>query len=288
VKAIHWWVVGILLVIQASAGAWGQEPKRGRDPIAFRLYGGYLIVVEGEIGDKKGLKFGLDTGITHTTIDRRIANALTASEKGLQGGKVVNFDRVIKAEWTELTDLTFGPIEVRNLSVMIGDLRYLETTGTHVDAMIGLDVLSRRNFSIDYEHRKLSWGPSEPAPNELAMNQEGQCWTIDMTVGGRTLRAVVDTGAPGVVFYEDRLVNRGIDFHVGNEIVGVSAGGHIRSRMAVLPRLQVGRRDLDRTVVLTRSPGVDSLPGIAGFWGPSSLRAKTVQLDFERKTLSWQ
>ena len=45
--------------------------------IPFQLEGGFLIEVEGRIGQLEGLKFILDTGATHSVIDRRIADRLS-------------------------------------------------------------------------------------------------------------------------------------------------------------------------------------------------------------------
>src|SRR5690349_24484754 len=104
----------------------------------FKLYAGYLIVVEGRIGAMGKLKFVLDTGATHSVIDRKLASKISVVRRS---GKVLNFDKTIPAEWVEVPEVQFGPIEAAPFSMMVSDLRYFQSFATHVDAVIGLDLL---------------------------------------------------------------------------------------------------------------------------------------------------
>jgi len=48
----------------------------------FELVAGFLVVVDGQIGDLNGLKFILDTGATYSLIDRKVADSCSdAREK---------------------------------------------------------------------------------------------------------------------------------------------------------------------------------------------------------------
>ena len=42
----------------------------------FELVAGFLVVVDGQIGNLNGLKFILDTGATHSLIDQKVADRL--------------------------------------------------------------------------------------------------------------------------------------------------------------------------------------------------------------------
>jgi hypothetical protein len=48
------------------------------------------VVVDGQIGNLKGLRFILDTGATHSLIDRKVADRLRVEAAR---GKVMNFDK---------------------------------------------------------------------------------------------------------------------------------------------------------------------------------------------------
>ena len=82
------------------------------DAIPFQLDGGFLILVDGRIGSLAPLKFVLDTGTTHTVISRKIADRLIVPRHQGQG-RVLNFDREVKLEWTRLPELQLGPVVAR-------------------------------------------------------------------------------------------------------------------------------------------------------------------------------
>ena len=51
-----------------------------------------------------------------------------------------------------------------NFPVIVQDLSFAEKAlGIRVDAMIGFDVLGQSPFTIDYESRKLVFGPVDPS-----------------------------------------------------------------------------------------------------------------------------
>src|SRR5215475_293338 len=76
--------------------------ERRNDAIPFQLAHDYLILVEGRIGPLTPLKFILDTGTTHTTVDKTIAGKLSLRSKK---GSVLNFDKYVKVEWTSLPEV---------------------------------------------------------------------------------------------------------------------------------------------------------------------------------------
>jgi hypothetical protein len=150
-----------------------------------------------------------------------------------------------------------------------------------------MDLLRAQNFSIDYRQKQLIFGESDIGPNQVIMNSDPLCLSVEMTVADRPVRVIVDTGVQSVVLYKDRLLRHGISYKAGIETMGVSLGGHVRSKQATMPRLRVGTFDIDRKVFLTESPGEKFLPGIEGFLGPTVLKARRVHFNFEKNTLSW-
>jgi hypothetical protein len=69
---------------------------------------------------------------------------------------------------------------------------------------------------------------------------------------------------------------------------GMSLGGPLENRMAIMPRLRLGGQDLDREVVLISAPGAKRLSGVSGYLGLASLNAKQVAFDFETNQLLWR
>ena len=175
-----------------------------RGELPFKLYGGFLIMLEGQIGDHGKLKFVLDTGVTHSVIDRRLADRISGPRR--QSGKVLSFDKAISAEWVEVPEIDFGPVHVSNFSMMIGDLKYFQSFATQVDAVIGLDLLRLSSFSIDYETHRVTFGPVTSSSG-VPMDIGDFCLTVQLIVGESKIRLLVDTGAQALVFYEDRVAD---------------------------------------------------------------------------------
>jgi predicted aspartyl protease len=250
----------------------------------FKLYAGYLIVVEGRIGAMGKLKFVLDTGATHSVIDRKLASKIAVVRRS---GKVLNFDKTIPAEWVEVPEVQFGPIEAAPFSMMVSDLRYFQSFATHVDAVIGLDLLRLSSFSIDYDAHKVFFGPID-TPGGVPMSSDPICLSVQLLVGDSKLQLLVDSGAQALVLFEDKILDRVPQLRIEGELEGVSMGGFLHAKKAVLPRARLGTTTLDGTVFLVKAPSGNALSGIDGYLGTAALKAHRIDFNFETKTLVWK
>jgi predicted aspartyl protease len=257
--------------------------SNSRSEIPFKLYAGYLIVVEGRIGDRSKLRLVLDTGVTHSVIDRRLAGGLSIARRS---GKVLNFDKTVPADWVEVPDIQFGPIDVAQFSMMIGDLRYFQSFATNVDAVIGLDLLRLSSFSIDYDAHKVFFGPLDTTSG-VPMSSGPICLSVQLQVGDSEVRLLVDTGAQALVLYEEQVLKRIPQLRIIGEIDGSSMGGSVHAKRAILPRARLGTTDLDRTVFLVKAPPGNLLPDIDGYLGTAALKARWIYFNFESNTLAW-
>jgi predicted aspartyl protease len=260
------------------------DPTKSRSGIPFKLYGDYLIVIEGRIGNLGKLRFVVDTGVTHSVIDRKLAGRMGVTRRS---GKVVNFDKTVPAEWAEVSEVQFGPINVAHFSMMVGDLRYFESFATKVDTVIGLDLLRLSSFSIDYDVRQIFFGPVNRASG-VPMNSDPLCLNVQLAVEDGWLRLVVDTGAQALVLYESRVLGRIGQFSVVGETDGSSLGGHVHAKRATLARARLGTTDLDKSVFLVKAPPENVLPGIDGYLGTDTLKARRIDFNFETNTLAWK
>jgi len=277
-------------VLFASAG-WAANPQGqgeatvGRGEFPFKLFGGYLIVMEGRIGDHSKLKFTLDTGVTHSVIDNKLVDRIPAPRRRL--GKVLSFDKTINADWVEVPEIEFGPIHVTNFSMMIGDLRYFQSFATHVDAVIGLDLLRLSSFSIDYDTHRVKFGPVN-TDSGVPMDVDGVCITVELMLGDSKARLMVDTGAQALVLYEDRVAGRLQQLKMEPETAGISLGGWVLSKRGFISSARLGRTKLDGTVFLVKAPPGSVLPGIDGYLGAAAWKARRIDFDFTTKTLAWK
>ncbi len=177
-------------------------PLRSNDTIAevpFELYQRHLVVTKGSIGRLNGLSLLIDTGSIPSMVDARIARKLH-----LNAGPsmLIAFGQQIPIQSATLEGFRIGSLHSGPVPTGIGDLSYLE--GVHIDAIVGLDVLARTSFSIDYQNHVLGFSPAgrenSVAPLELA-------WpflTVRMTIAGQQVRLLVDTGSSDLVLFKER------------------------------------------------------------------------------------
>jgi predicted aspartyl protease len=255
----------------------------GADGIPFKMVHGFLIVFQGRIGSHAGLNFVLDTGATHTTVNRKLTQKMRVALHPIQ---VFDFDRSVRMDSGVFPDVQFGPIHVTDVSLLIGDLSRLSDFANNADAIIGSDLLSLSNFSIDYDAQKLFFSPvqspdSPAKPHPVAM-------IIELQVQDGLLDFLVDTGIEGVVLFEDRLRSRIPQLHTDGKTEGFTIGRKLRAKQTILPGVRLGTRILDLRALLVEGPHGNALPGIDGYWGTALFRARRINFDFARSSLSWQ
>jgi predicted aspartyl protease len=290
VKTLSRFCIVLLAVVSFANLNWAANPEaqsrivENRTVLPFKLYGGYLIVVQGRVGEFGKLKFLLDTGVTHSVLDRKLADKIGPSR---HSGQVLNFDKNVRAEWVKVPDIELGPIHVSDLSVTVGDLRYFQSFATQVDAVIGLDLLRLSSFSIDYDAHKVFFGPVDTASG-VPMSSDAVCLSIQVLAGDTPIQLVVDTGAQGLVLYEDRVISRVPQLRIGGETAGTSMGGWVLSKRAFIPNARLGTTDLGGTVFLVKTPTSKVLSGIDGYLGTAALKARRINFNFETNTLAWK
>jgi hypothetical protein len=116
--------------------------------IPAKLYHGYLMVVQGTIGDLGKRNFAIDTGAFPSVIDRSVAKKLhlVSNREEL---RVV--DRNLNSEAASVPSVEIGSLRASGVRMVVEDLTSIsENFRVHLDAIIGLDVLAARNFRIDY------------------------------------------------------------------------------------------------------------------------------------------
>ena len=250
----------------------------------FRLSSGYLIEVEGRIGDQDKLKFVLDTGATITIIDHRIADKLKLDRHPAES---FNFDRKLNWDSAVLPDLQFGPVHANDIPVFIGRLKEYSEFVKNADAVIGMDLLRFSNFSVDLGTRKISFHRSMQKTPVVAGDPLLQCPMLEVQVQGHPVRLIVDTGLAGVLFYEERLRKKVPGLRTSGHLVDATIGTRVRAKQATIPDVILGKANRDLSVLLVASPDPEMLPGIDGIIGITALQAHHVSFDFAGKTLTW-
>jgi predicted aspartyl protease len=253
--------------------------------LPFQLLAGYLIQVEGHIGTQKHLKFVLDTGASISIIDSRVADKLSLK---LQPTETFSFDRRLSWQQATFPEIGFGPTRATQVVMLVGHLADYSDFGRNVDAIIGIDLLKLSNFSIDFNASRIIFHSFNHTPSVASPDPLRNCLFLEMRVHDRPIRLVVDTGFPGILLFEERLVTAVPDLDVGDKHLNVILGGRLRAKETTLRGVFIGSVRRDAAVLLAKAPASDVLPGVVGVIGTSPLRSHKVNFDFIKRTISWE
>jgi len=259
-------------------------PIRSAETIAdvpVELYQQHLVVTKGSVGRLSGLNLLIDTGTIPSMVDGRIARQLHLQA---ESSILVAFGRQVPIQSAVVDGFRIGSLTSGPVPVGVGDLSYLE--GVRIDAIVGLDVLARTNFSIDYQVRVLKFAPgareNAVAPLEIV-------WpfvTATMTIAGEPVRLLVDTGSSDLVLFKSRLPATLSRAPWRGDKTVQYASGAARLRRLELQQVGFGMDVWDKLTgwAIDRVPH-GYPPGIDGVLGVASLGCQRVRFDFDRGEL---
>jgi hypothetical protein len=261
-------------------------PLRSAEPLVevpFELYQRHLIVAKGSIGRLNGLSLLIDTGTIPSMVDRRIARTLHLQA---ESSMLVAFGQQVPVQSALVDGFRIGSLRSGQVPVGVGDLSYLQ--GVRIDAIVGLDVLARTNFSIDYQRRVLTFAPGgrehAAAPLEIV-------WpfvTVRMTIAGEQVRLLVDTGSSDLVLFKTRMpaALSGAPWR-GDKTVQYASGA-ARLRRLELRVAGLGTHTWDKQPAWVLDQFPDGYPpAIDGVLGVLALGCRRVRFDFDRNELGW-
>jgi predicted aspartyl protease len=251
--------------------------------VPFDLVQQHLIVAKGSIAGLRGLNLLIDTGTIPSVLDQRIAGRLRLRS---EPSEFVAFGHTVRASSTSVTGLRIGVFEPGEVPAAIGDLSYL--ADCRVDAIVGLDVLARASFGIDYAARTLSFKPAE---RESAMAPMQVTWpflTVRLSVSGHLMQLLVDTGSRDLVLFKSRMAASLLPLPWKGDKQVQHASGTARLLRFDLPQVTLGNQHWDRLPGFVLEAATRGYPaGIDGVLGVRALGGTRVRFDFERGELGW-
>jgi predicted aspartyl protease len=260
--------------------AWAQD--QGPTWIPIKLKDRYLVVAKGSIGPLNDLTFLLDTGSSRTLIDPHIAKDLH-----LEGAHhtLTVFDHEVENKLVVLPDLQLGAIRAQAPSVIVTDLSGIDSLGVHADAVLGMDILRLRTFSIDYNSQRIWFGDNEPMTSSVPV-EEGQPYLImKARINDYPVRLMVDTGCDDVALYANR-VPKGLNETNFTESQALTLVGKARTQIG-FGNLAVATSPARKVKMKIISTGRNDM-GFDGIVGVRALRASQIRFNFGEMTVSWK
>jgi hypothetical protein len=251
----------------------------------IRLYWGYLVIVEGSIGNVQKLHFLVDSGAYPSVVDQKIAHDLGLAE---QPARVNLANKSVPTGLVILPSLLLGPVRAESLPVLTEDLSFLrKALGYKVDAIVGLDVLRKSSFTINYRTKEMLLGPVERLTFSAPFDTDVPIVTIRAKFQKKPLRLVVDTGSADVMLFESRMPDS-----TGLQTLGTqktaNVSGTLQLRKVWIPEVYLGQEIIGTqiaSVVDDQKDVGDNFDGVLGMRGPQFSK---IAFDFERRRFSWE
>ena len=266
----------------------GKEPRSQAHALAnlpFRLQWGYLVIVEGSIGNLGKLNFLVDTGAYPSIIDQKIAHALGLAERP---GRVTLTNKSVETRFVVLPSLLLGPIRVESLPAQAQDLSlFQKALGQRVDAVVGLDILGKSSFSVNYRTKELLFGSIGTFTFSTPFVTDTPLVTVQMEFQTRGLRLVIDTGTPDLMLFQSRMPDSYGFQTLATENV-MDPGGALQRRKVRIPEMYLGKTQIGSQIAFVvddRKDEGDNFDGVLGVRGPQFWK---IAFDFEHRRFCWE
>ena len=249
--------------------------------VPFELHQQHLIVTKGSVGHLKDLNLLIDTGTIPSVVSRSVARKLRLKTVR---SMLVAFGQRVPIESAVVEGFRIDPLSSGPVPAGVGDLSYLQ--GVRIDAIVGLDVLVRTSFTIDYRAHVLELAPAETTDSAIPLEVTWPFVTVRLVTAGHQLRLLVDTGSRDLVLFTARAtaVLSNAPWR-GNKTVQY-ASGTARLRRVDLRQVSLGEHWWDTLPAwaLDRAPH-GYPPGIDGVLGVMALGCQRVRFAFDRAEL---
>ena len=240
------------------------------------LISGNRVVIRGTIAGSRELTMLVDTGAKCTVIDPRMAQRLKLIFLP-RTVEYVAFGKQARAPLAVVRDLRVGPITT-SLACVVGAIPI-----GGVDMILGLNVLAKHNFEIDFQQRKMIFDPPESLPEPVPFEPGIMLPVIKVRVHSQVIRMLVDTGAAiSCAFREGPALWLNLNEHLRTSAL-VHMGGRSQYRDVSLKTLGIGSkewRNLKAMVISNPKPASwDAVLGIG------SLGLRRIHFDFQQRFL---
>jgi predicted aspartyl protease len=260
-----------------------------RVEVSFQLIDGWAIVLDGTLGGLHHQKMLIDTGAVPSAISTRVAKRLCLSGSAQE---VSLMNRSIAVKRVLVPEVQLGVVAVEGLYMVAMDLGRIEQAlGTRIDAVVGLDLLGRQNFSLDYRRKKLVFGTNTNAAAiafQVKHEAGGIYILIPLDSAGDKLQVLLDTGTRDLMLFQRRLGDSLKQLPILAQDFNLNAGGKDSLAEVEMQLVNVGPISRHKQKAYVWTTPERNLRNFDGLLGPTALGATAVAFDFDRHLVSFE
>jgi hypothetical protein len=260
-----------------------EDQSAAKAEIPFQLYNGNLIIVKATIGTVKNVNMILDTGTSPSAISQELADRLKLRGKT---ESLQTLNGIIQTQSLILPSIQIGPLAASPIRVVVQDLSFMERSlGISLGGIAGLDILSTGSFTIDYQRKKIVFGPIAASEKTVRFETQQPFLTVKAMIEGEAVRLLVDSGTWGLLVYRN-LLQKTQQVHFDPNVSVSSPGGmtHVGwLRAGVL----LGKDNLGVRNVAIADKDSDPRNEFDGLLGFAKMGFRKVSFDFENGLFGW-
>jgi hypothetical protein len=197
-----------------------------------------------------------------------------------------SFGQAIGGEELIVPDLALGPLRVQDHAVLATDLSSTASAlqMSRLDGIVGIDVLRRSNFAIDYAQKILHFNAARSLPNRARLVPHPILLVVAARIDKKALHLIVDSGASHLALFGFPDDNSS---SLSNGAKPVHLAGRADVRAIILRRIEVGSWFAVGIPAVLMDAASRGKTGTDGLLGLPALRASFIQFDFQAQEIAW-
>jgi predicted aspartyl protease len=228
------------------------------------------------------LNFVVDTGSERTIIDQRLAKRLKPPGLPVHLAAV---NTSIPVPESMAASFEIGPVRIDPVRMLVRDLGFLrKLMGRRIDVILGLDVLARQSFSIDYRRRNLLLGDCMTAEFQVPFSPNTSLLAVPAQVQGDAVTLLVDTGASDTQLFARKMTLSGPVRK--RKAYGIAGGFNVKE--VELASLRLGSEEVKTPphafIVDGKSEETQDFDGLLS---PAALGISRMCMDMKHGVFSW-
>ncbi|HWC18627.1 MAG TPA: aspartyl protease family protein [Terriglobales bacterium] len=249
--------------------------------IDFKLHSGFLIVVKCSIANIQDVAAVIDTGVTETAIDVKLAKRLGLPIKPTRAIFATRESQVLSVS---IPNLVLGALRQAMLNGIAIDMSaFKRQVGIDAGVIVGMDVLGQTSFLIDYKAKKITFGAPPPLKYKSPVTISNHLLLVAAEIGQSKLTLQLDTGFNAILIYGNRLPPS----QQGPASRSETILGSIEVQLTSQPMKIGDWVGHQVTVAVTQAaPGEENF--FDGLLGPQAIGVRRLAFDNEHHLVLWE